>query len=416
MRRTVVRMAAAVAHASGVAAASSASAAASSSVAAAAAAAKPLQHGQFRVIVRELRAHELPNAPTSASTVRASPSSSAPSSPSSLPHPSSAAGGAVSSALRDRFRALLTVPAPDVFDAADESAHGEEALETHRPPARSAAGSTADGVSTAPDEDSSNLSPARRWASRLARMMGVGKDQPLLHLVQSLHAHSSDPAWQARCGFANTPFSKLQLRALHLWLLHVRLRSPNALDGASANVAEWNSPSSLRRLFELFWAQMSSLFPAQHELLQAHGSVLVGWRKFDEAIVALLQATEQAEEDARSKAHAEGRPPPSPLSVKLPSAQFGAEGTFSAPDRALLGALWWHTFRADPALNPHHLERLLRYTVDSIVALQSMPAEQVAAGKFQWLPPPAGEVQPLTPREEQMVSAYYNMLGAPAKR
>lgn len=381
-------------------------AAATSTTAAAAAAptVRPLLRSQFRVIVREMRPHEMPafaggltnqsaaaaaaavSQPTAAPSAAQSAASAAASSP-------AAAAAALSPAAKraHTFRSLLTVPAPTV--TLEEDAHDH-------------------------DHSAGDGQPRKGLAARLLQLMGLDTYLPARHLLASLDRHCHEAAFERFCGFRPTqPLSRVQLRALHLWMLHVRLRSA----GADGSGPEALSPAMLTTLFELFWQEQRPLFPSARNLAGIHQKVYGTWLALDRGLLALLHAQAEAEQRAHARPGAAALPP-QPIDVH--SAAFGGTGIFpmgvpasasasvldATSDSLLLAVLWRRVYLEDAQLNPHNLARLLHYCDQTLQMLHNTPAATIVAAKFSWLPPPSEPLPDLTPQEQESAENYYKLL------
>jgi len=292
--------------------------------------------------------------------------------------------------------------------------------------------------------------PSSGLISKLINMLGMGQVARLLQLVQMINAHCSDPRWHSLCGIDSSALGVLHLRALHMWLLHVRLRSP-APDGSEV-AQDMMRPSVRRRLFETFWASCSPLFHSNRELADMVPSVNKGWNQLDAALATLLHARADAEEKAVSSQAAAAAESGTAASAdaseetdvavdasaglaSLPSAVFGLCGASvqnlpaaaatptasspsnsqpqdvalaafrAAPDSELLLALWQHVFQADRQLNPHHLARCQQYVLLSLSHLAATPlASILQQGAFAFPAPPCVSC-PATSSEDEDAAA-----------
>ena len=265
----------------------------------------------------------------------------------------------------------------------------------------------------------------------IKRRFGIEQSQQTQFLIRSIQMQSHRPEWfhtdqpTLSCGFYPTMMAHIQLEALHLWLLHVRLRGEDSESQFGRKF--------IRILFDLFWAEQrhrllggastatsdpkegsassmsrGHLIPSGSRpndfLLELTETLYGGWIALDHALGPVM-----ADRDKELDAEAD-----EVIAYQPSSAAFNAKAYDpAAPDAHMLGALWRNTYSSDSHLHPTHLTRLQQYVIRTIEHLYRFTALELANGEFKWLTPP-GQIDPvLTGADEESIQQFYSRLATP---
>lgn len=204
--------------------------------------------------------------------------------------------------------------------------------------------------------------------------------------------------------------SRVQLDALHLWLIHVRLRS----ESESTDVS---SHKFIRVLFDRFWSEQRAFMsgesdgvshvPANMSLKQAMRQLVEiiygGWIAMDHALLPLMQQRQLEEQITSARDTA--------ASGAFESPRFSSD----AADLPMLGALWRNTFLSDRDLDPAHLTQMVDYIVRTLEHLYRYSARDIVSSKFEWVDPPLPlDVHTnMTPQRLRALDKYYDQLAKP---
>lgn len=250
----------------------------------------------------------------------------------------------------------------------------------------------------------------------ISQQFGLDTMEQTQTIISSIQAQANRPEWirsrrttnknvaTATCGLSDSFTSNVQLQALHLWLIHVRLRSE---DGDL-------SRRFTRVLFDLFWstnrrlmlgnrsAGLPSHLPAGETIdgmMTQLTEVIYGlWVALDRGLIPVMEQRESVGEVAHANS----------------SAAFGhLYFRIDAPDAEMLGALWRNTYLADTTLPPRHLPLLLSYLLQTIDHLYRIQTSDLLDGKFTWLDPPVLPWQPIPDVQRQRIEEYYQFLSTP---
>lgn len=394
-----------------------------------AAAVAPLRPHQFRVIVREMRDDELPEfvrprispaatAAASGQPVRLQKQSSRIEAAESeraqvkAIEANTTANAAAPSAAAPAF--VLATPASAVRHSADRFRSFQSVLhvQEQRSPVSLPHVPVVASTAAAPAEPSVR----ETLRSSVRRLLGMDVITAAVRVVSKLQLHCDHRAFRSQLGFTTHPLSVIELRALHLWLLHVRLRDEpapsSAASGSSSSAADDASsviPASyVESLFKVFWDRQVLLFgqdiaPTRMREMQeyAYGA----FHALDHSLLALLRAQAEAEQTgsvAGSGSH------------KLKSAEFqpglSMHDLSQGADVLLLSSLWKNTLLGDRRLHPLVVASLLRYVSATLARLYATPADLVWKGKFEWIEPETSSSNDAEAMDEQQKQAYFDML------
>lgn len=265
----------------------------------------------------------------------------------------------------------------------------------------------------------------------LKKRFGVGVFTQAHQLLIALQQQATSPDWYTQCGLQRSALSQLQLEALHLWLLHTRLRS-------------FESESLVKALFDQFWAAQretigqtpprdtrqspaatsspdtchpthttDSAAPAasvpprvSSSLMPDIAQMVYGmWLAMDLAILPAMRQRDEANDQAVDLA-------------TLPSAVFDHPNfDEEAPNRHLLGAIWRNLYAADLTLHPRHVGHLADYVLQTIEHLYDQSDVDLVNGTFTWLAPPIGGLyeDAWSAEERRALQVYFQHLAQPIK-
>ena len=248
--------------------------------------------------------------------------------------------------------------------------------------------------------------------SSVSRLLGVDVTTAAVRVVWRLQMHCDRPVFRTRLGFTSHPLSVIELRALHLWMMHVRLRdepepAPTAGSPTPANASVIPS-SFVDSLFQVFWERQTQLVPdAPASRMRDMQEYAYGaFHALDHSLLALLRAQAEAEQQQSGGAVAPGG------GSKLKSGEFqpglSIQDLEQGADVLLLSSLWKNTLLGDRTLHPLVVASLLRYVSATLAKLYATPVDIVWKGNFEWIQPETSAAD--TPVDDAQKQAYFEML------
>lgn len=191
--------------------------------------------------------------------------------------------------------------------------------------------------------------------------------------VHSISKHIVHEDWARCCGLKGTLMNETQLKAIHVWIIHQRIKRDHP-DFA---------PEILHHLYEQIWTDLDNhmykngrLFLNKH-LKEAQSAIYGSLRSYDVALGIY--------EDENGK---------------FPALY---DKNLGMGNQDFLGCLWRNLYEADPELDKNHLVQMRDYIMRELQQILDMDKDDFYLGFLSWGPVPS---TPPTPSiEAQRLSA-----------